>query len=409
MEKFKGGDYMAKFKYRAMNADGEKIEGSYEADSRDEVIDFISGNGYYPLKVEEIIESTSITLNFNKKVKLKDLAVFCRQFYTMLNAGVPILTCLEILSAQIEKMKLRQAVKEVNDDVEKGEVLSDAMRKHQDAFPDLLVSLVASGEASGNLDDIMLRMATHYEKENKINNKVKSALIYPIILGLVSISAVMFILTYVMPTFTQIFEQSGTVLPWSTRFLLGLSSGIKEYWIYIIIIIGLGAFGINIFLKSDQGILISSDLKLKLPVLKKLNQMIIVSRFTRTLSTLIASGISLVEALKIVSEVAGNKVAEIALLKIRDKVVRGESLYSSMRESGIFPEMLYSMIKIGEDTGSLDDILSKTADFYDEELESIIQTSVALMEPILIVVMGLIIGFMVASIMIPMFDSYNQI
>ncbi|OVE70663.1 type II secretion system protein F [Clostridium diolis] len=400
---------MAKFKYRAMNADGEKIEGSYEADSRDEVIDFISGNGYYPLKVEEIIESTSITLNFNKKVKLKDLAVFCRQFYTMLNAGVPILTCLEILSAQIEKMKLRQAVKEVNDDVEKGEVLSDAMRKHQDAFPDLLVSLVASGEASGNLDDIMLRMATHYEKENKINNKVKSALIYPIILGLVSIGAVMFILTYVMPTFTQIFEQSGTVLPWSTRFLLGLSSGIKEYWIYIIIIIGLGAFGINIFLKSDQGILISSDLKLKLPVLKKLNQMIIVSRFTRTLSTLIASGISLVEALKIVSEVAGNKVAEIALLKIRDKVVRGESLYSSMRESGIFPEMLYSMIKIGEDTGSLDDILSKTADFYDEELESIIQTSVALMEPILIVVMGLIIGFMVASIMIPMFDSYNQI
>ncbi|MFW2502615.1 type II secretion system F family protein [Clostridium diolis] len=400
---------MAKFKYRAMNADGEKIEGSYEADSRDEVIDFISGNGYYPLKVEEIIESANITLNFNKKVKLKDLAVFCRQFYTMLNAGVPILTCLEILSAQIENMKLRQAVKEVNDDVEKGEVLSDAMKKHQDAFPDLLVSLVASGEASGNLDDIMLRMATHYEKENKINNKVKSALIYPIILGLVSISAVMFILTYVMPTFTQIFEESGTVLPWSTRFLLGLSSGIKEYWIYIIIIIGLSAFGINIFLKSDQGILISSDLKLKLPVLKKLNQMIIVSRFTRTLSTLIASGISLVEALKIVSEVAGNKVAEIALLKIRDKVVRGESLYSSMRESGIFPEMLYSMIKIGEDTGSLDDILNKTADFYDEELESIIQTSVALMEPILIVVMGLIIGFMVTSIMIPMFDSYNQI
>lgn len=400
---------MAKFKYRAMNADGEKIEGSYEADSRDEVIDFISGNGYYPLKVEEITESASITLNFNKKVKLKDLAVFCRQFYTMLNAGVPILTCLEILSAQIENIKLRQAVKEVNDDVEKGEVLSDAMKKHQDAFPDLLVSLVASGEASGNLDDIMLRMATHYEKENKINNKVKSALIYPIILGLVSISAVMFILTYVMPTFTQIFEQSGTVLPWSTRFLLGLSSVIKEYWIYIIIIIGLGAFGINIFLKSDQGVLISSDLKLKLPVLKKLNQMIIVSRFTRTLSTLIASGISLVEALKIVSEVAGNKVAEIALLKIRDKVVRGESLYSSMRESGIFPEMLYSMIKIGEDTGSLDGILNKTADFYDEELESIIQTSVALMEPILIVVMGLIIGFMVVSIMIPMFDSYNQI
>ncbi len=400
---------MAKFKYRAMNSDGEKIEGSYEADSKNEVIDFISGNGYYPLKVEEVIESTNITLNFNKKVKLKDLSVFCRQFYTMLNAGVPILTCLEILSSQIENQKLRQATKEVNDDVAKGEVLSDSMRKHSNVFPELLVSLVASGEASGNLEDIMLRMATHYEKENKITNKVKSALIYPTVLGIVSIGAVVFILTYVMPTFTEIFEQSGTVLPWSTKFLLALSSGIKNYWYYIIIVIGLAAFGLNIFLKSDEGKYISSDLKLKLPILKKLNQMIIVSRFTRTLSTLIASGLPLIEALKIVSEVAGNKLAEAEILKIRDKVVKGESLYTSMRESGIFPEMLYSMVKIGEETGALDDILNKTADFYDEELEAIIQTSVALMEPVLIVIMGLIIGFMVASIMIPMFDTYSQV
>jgi type IV pilus assembly protein PilC len=211
-----------------------------------------------------------------------------------------------------------------------------------------------------------------------------------------------------MPTFTEIFKQSGTVLPWSTRLLLGFSDGIKNNWIVIIILIGLSAFGLNIFLKSDEGKLVSSKLKLKLPILKKLNQMIIVSRFTRTLSTLIASGLPLVEALKIVSEVTGNKIAENALLKIRDNVMRGESLYSSMVESEIFPPMLYSMVKIGEETGSLDDILNKTADFYDDELDSIIQRSVALMEPILIVVMGLVIGFMVTSIMIPMFDSYNQ-
>lgn len=400
---------MAKFKYRAMNSDGEKIEGNYEASSKDEVIDFISGNGYYPLMVEEVVESTNIKINFNKKVKLKDLSVFCRQFYTMLNAGVPILTCLDILSSQVENEKLRQAIKAINDDVAKGEVLSDSMRKHKDVFPNLLVSLVASGEASGNLEDIMLRMAANYEKENKISNKVKSALIYPSVLGIVSIGAVVFILTYVMPTFTGIFEQSGTVLPWSTKLLLGLSSGIKNYWYIIIIVIGLTAFLINIFLKSDEGIYFSSNLKLKMPVLKKLNQMIIVSRFTRTMSTLIASGLPLVEALKIVSEVSGNKIAEIELLKIRDKVVRGESLYASMRESGIFPEMLYSMVKIGEETGALDDILNKTADFYDEELDSIIQTSVALMEPALIVIMGLIIGFMVGSIMLPMFDTYSQV
>ena len=400
---------MGKFKYRVMSSDGEKIEGSYEANSKDEVMDFISGNGYYPLMIEEISQSKNIEIKFNSKVKLKDLSIFCRQFYTMLNAGVPILTCLGILSVQIGNQKLREATKEINEEVEKGGVLSDAMKKHRDVFPDLLVSLVASGEASGNLDSIMLRMATHYEKENKITNKVKSAMIYPMVLGMVCIGAVVFILTFVMPTFAGIFKDSGTVLPWSTRLLLGLGDGIKNYWIYIIILIGLTVFGLKIFLKSEQGMYISSDLKLKIPVIKKLNQMIIVSRFTRTLSTLIASGLPLIEALEIVSEVSGNKVAEKALLKIRDKVMRGESLYSSMVESEIFPAMLYSMVKIGEETGSLDDILNKTADFYDEELDSIIQTSVALLEPMLIVIMGLIIGFMVGSIMMPMFDSYNQI
>lgn len=175
--------------------------------------------------------------------------------------------------------------------------------------------MVASGEASGNLDAIMLRMATHYEKENKINNKVKSAMIYPIVLGIVSISAIVFILTSVMPTFTEIFKESGTALPWSTRLLLGLSDTIKNSWIFVIILICVCGFGLNIFLRTEDGKLALSKLKLKLPVLKKLNQMIIVSRFTRTLSTLIASGLPLVEALKIVSEVTGNKVSEKVLLK----------------------------------------------------------------------------------------------
>ena len=399
---------MTKFKYRVMNSDGDKIEGSYEGNSKDEVIDFISGNGYYPLIVEEVIESRNIEIKFNNKVKLKDLSIFCRQFYTMLDAGVPILTCLSILSEQIQNVKLKKAIKGVEEDVEKGGVLSDAMKKYTDVFPDLLISLVTSGEASGNLDAIMLRMATHYEKENKINNKVKSAMIYPMVLSFVAVAAVVFILTYVMPTFMTIFEGSGTVLPWSTKLLLGISSGIQNDWFFIIVLILLITIVLRIFLKSDQGILFSSKLKLKLPILKKLNQMIIVSRFTRTLSTLIASGLPLINSLEIVAGVAGNKVAENALIKIRDSVMRGESLYSSMRESEVFPAMLYSMVKIGEETGSLDDILNKTADFYDEELESTIQTSVAMIEPLLILVMGLVIGFIVISIMLPMFDSYSQ-
>lgn len=400
---------MGKFKYRVMTADGDKIEGSYEADSKEEVIDFISGNGYYPLLVEEVVQSTNIEFKFNNKVKLKDIAVFCRQFYTMLNAGVPILTCLEILGEQIENQKLRETTKNINEEVAKGGVLSDAMRNHKDIFPDLLVSLVASGEASGNLDEIMLRMATHYEKENKINNKVKSAMIYPMVLGIVAIGAIGFILTYVMPTFLDIFKQSGTALPWYTQLLLDISEGIKNHWLIIIGVAAVVGFLINIFLKSEEGFLLLSKLKLKIPILKKLNQMIIVSRFTRTLSTLIASGLPLIESLQIVSTVVGNKVAESALVKIRDNVMRGDSLYSSMVESNIFPPMLYSMIKIGEETGSLDDILNKTADFYDEELEAIIQSTLSLMEPVLIVIMGVILGAMIISIMAPMFDSYSKI
>lgn len=399
---------MAKYKYRVMNSDGEKINGSYEADSKEQVIDYISANGYYPLKVEEVIESKNIQVKFGQNVKLKDLAVFCRQFYTMLNAGVPILTCLEILSEQIENEKLRKATRQVQEEVEKGGILSEAMKKHEKVYPSLLVSLVASGEASGNLDSIMLRMATHYEKENKINNKVSSAMVYPMVLSFVAVAAVVFILTYVMPTFMDIFSESGTELPWSTKLLLGMSEGIKNYWFILMIIVILIVMGLRIYLRTDQGKMMLSELKLKLPVIKELNQMIIVSRFTRTLSILISSGLPLISALEMVSQVAGNKVAENALIKVKDKVMIGENLYSSMKETNVFPTMLYSMIKIGEDTGSLDDILNKTADFYDEELENTIQKSVAFIEPLLIVVMGLTIGFIVISIMLPMFDSYTQ-
>lgn len=400
---------MITFKYKVMNKEGEKIEGKYEANSESEVMDFLSTNGYYPLKIEEMSSGVNIEFNFSRKVKLKDLAVFCRQFYTMLAAGVPIIRCLEILSVQIENKKLRKATRDVSEEVEKGGILSDAMKKHQDVFPELLVSLVASGEASGNLDAIMLRMSTHYEKDSKINSKIKSAFIYPIVLGVASIGAVTFILVYVMPTFIAIFEQTGTVLPWSTRFLLGLSEVIKNDWIFITIFIIIAIAVLKIFLKTDRGLLIWGTLKLKLPILKKLNRMIVISRFTRTLSTLISSGLTLVEALEIVSTVVGNRAAEKTLLKIRDDVVRGESLNSSMRESEMFTEMLYAMVQIGEETGMLDDILNKTADFYDDELETVIQASVALLEPILIIIMGLAIGFMVGSIMLPMFDSYGQI
>ncbi|WP_069681092.1 type II secretion system F family protein [Clostridium taeniosporum] len=392
-----------------MNTDNEKIEGTREADSKNEVIEFISSNGYYPLLVEEIIESKKIQFKINNKVKFKDLSIFCRQFYTMLDAGVPILTCLEILTNQATNIKLKETLKEVQGDVEKGGILSDAMKKHKSVFPNLLVSLIAAGEASGSLDVIMLRMSNHYEKENKVNNKVKNAMIYPIILGLIAIGIVIFILTYIMPIFTDMFSENGVNLPLSTKFLLWLSSSLKEnFFMILIAIIGI-IVAIKYILKTEKGLIVLSKLKLKLPVIRKLNEMIIVSRFTRTLSTLLSSGLPLVQALDIVMGVIDNKIAKDAIAKVKELVVKGETLNSSLKETGVFPQMLYSMIKIGEETGALDDILNKTADFYDEELETTIQTTVSLMEPALIVIMGLVIGFIIISIMIPMFDSYSKI
>lgn len=401
---------MSKFKYKAMSNDGKRIEGTYDADSKEQVLDMISANGYSPLKIEELsVKNTSISFKIHKKVKIKDLSIFCRQFYTMLDAGVPMTNCLHILSTQLENEILKKAIMDIEDKVNTGATLSSAMKYHEEVFPELLVSLVEAGETSGNLDSIMLRMSTHYEKQYKMNNKIRNAMIYPIILSIVAVVVLIVIMTFVLPTFTGIFEQSGTALPWSTRFLIGMSSAFRNHFIMIAIAIAGIVIAVKYFNKTEQGRVFTSSLKLKLPILKKLNQKIVVSRFTRTLSTLLSSGITLAQALPIVSSSLGNRIAQTAIDGVREKVIVGKTLNSSIKEAEIFPDMLSSMVKIGEESGSLDDILNKTADFYDEEVETQLQATVALMEPLLIVFMGLVIGFIIISIMLPMYDSYTQI
>lgn len=399
---------MSKFKYRAMNSAGQKINGDYEADHRDDVMAMLSSNGLYPLMVEEVIESTNIEIGLFDKVKIKDISIFCRQFYTMLDAGVTMNNALHILSKQLTNKKLRATISEIEDDVKKGEMLSASMKKFKDIFPPLLVSMVESGEISGKLDEVMLRMSIHYEKENKINGKVKSAMIYPSVLSIVAMAAVTVIMTFVMPTFIEMFAESGTELPVITKVLIGISGFMQSNFIALILIVICFIVGFNYFKKTEIGQITLSRLKLKLPAIKNLNQMIIVSRFTRTLSTLLASGVSLTQSLDIIADIVGNKVAEDSIHHIRDCVFRGEGLYLPVKESEVFPEMLASMVKIGEETGSLDGILEKTADFYDDELEQTIQTTVALVEPALIIVMGVVIGAIVLSIMIPMFTMYGE-
>lgn len=400
---------MANFKYKAINSEGQRIEGSQSADSESQVREMLLSNQYYPLSIEKENSKGKSSLSFNRKVKLKDIAVFCRQFYVMLDSGLSIGKALNILIEQGEKPKLREALIGVNGDLKRGETLANSMRKRKDVFPNLLTSMIDAGERSGNLDIILKRMAEYYEKETKIRGKIKSAMIYPIVLGVVAIIAITFILTFVMPTFVQMFEENNVDLPTSTKMVLGTSKMLGKYGIIIFLILVTAIILLGKYLKSEEGQYNLSVINLKIPVIKKLTQKIIVSRFTRTMGIVSSSGMSLVTSLEIVASVVGNKIAEKELLKVKEKVLKGEGLGDSIMKIKIFPPMLASMVKVGEEAGSLDSILDKTADFYDDELEREIQTATALIEPAMIVLMGVIIGFLLISILTPMFKMYNSI
>ncbi|MFH0334470.1 type II secretion system F family protein [Clostridium perfringens] len=400
---------MANFKYKAINSEGQRIEGSQSADSESQVREMLLSNQYYPLSIEKENSKNKISFSFNRKVKLKDIAVFCRQFYVMLDSGLSIGKALNILIEQGEKPKIREALIGVNGDLKRGETLANSMRKRKDVFPNLLTSMIDAGERSGNLDIILKRMAEYYEKETKIRGKIKSAMIYPIVLGVVAIIAITFILTFVMPTFVQMFEENNVDLPMSTKMVLGTSKMLGKYGIIIFLILVTAIILLGKYLKSEEGQYKLSIINLKIPVIKKLTQKIIVSRFTRTMGIVSSSGMSLVTSLEIVASVVGNKIAEKELLKVKEKVLKGEGLGDSIMKIKIFPPMLASMVKVGEEAGSLDSILDKTADFYDDELKREIQTATALIEPAMIVVMGIIIGFLLISILTPMFKMYNSI
>ena len=401
---------MITFKYKVMNHQGGKIEGTFKANNKNEVLAMIEDNNYYPIEIKEVLdrEQQDLFESF-EKVKTKDLYIFCRQFHTMINAGANISNALDVLRNQTENKKLKKCLNEAHDDVQKGISLSEAIGKHNDVFPDLLVNMINTGEISGNLDIIMLRMASHYEKENKINNQLKSAMVYPMVLASLSVVIVVFLLTFIMPTFTGMFESSGVALPGPTRIVMGLSKFIQTKWYIIIVVIGGVVYGIKTYAKTPVGRLSIDRIKLKIPIIKDTTEKVIVSRFTRTLSTVLASGVTLVQSLEVVQRVVGNKVAEKSLEVIKEKVLKGISLGEALGEETIFPIMLHSMIKIGEESGSLDDILDKTANFYDEELETSLKKMTTMIEPLMIIIMGVVIGFIVVAMMLPIFAMSSTV
>lgn len=398
-----------KYKYRAITPSGQKIEGTFSANSEEDVIAMIKGNNYLPVGVErDIGEEAQIQL-FKQKVKKKDLAVFCRQFFTMLDSGLGIVKCLDILEMQTENKTLKPTIGSVNEDVQKGLALSEAMKKYPDIFPVILTNMVEAGEVSGNLDAILERMAGHFEKEFKLENKVKSAMIYPSALAVISVVVVIFMITFVMPTFTGMFTGSGVPLPGPTKFLLGISDFIRAKWYILALIIGGLAFAIVSFKKSDNGRRFFDGMKLKIPVVKQTTEKIITSRFTRTLSTLMDSGIPLIKSMEVVAKVVNNMPVQDRIMDGIEEIRKGVPLSRSIQNVGVFPPMVDSMIRIGEESGSLDDILLKTADFYDEEVETSLTKLTSMIEPVMIVAMAVVIGFIVIAMYLPMFDMMKTI
>ena len=400
---------MPVFKYKAISVAGENITGTYNAKVKEEVLGMLRDNRYYPVEVNEVIEGTKIEFNILKKVSIKDLAIFCRQFYAMLNAGVTIIACLNILSMQTENKVLRVAIGQVYEEVQKGLNFSEALRNHRDIFPELFINMVEAGEVSGQLDVIMGRMATHFEKENKINSKMKGAMIYPSVIGIVALIAVSFLLIVVLPKFMEMFTSSGTALPGPTQLLLNISGFIRKYWYIVILGLGGGIYGSIMYTKSDNGRLVVDRLKFKIPIVKGSMQKIATSRFTRTLSTLLSSGIPLLQAMDIVAKVVGNKLVADGILNVKEEVKKGSDLAEPLKNLHLFPPMLDNMIRIGEEAGSLEEILEKTANIYDEELEAALDKLVTLIEPVMIVVMASVVGFIVVAMVMPMFDMVNTV
>lgn len=399
---------MPKYKYLAINEIGKKISGTYTTDNRNELIKMLRDNKYHPIEIKEVVEGKDINFGF-KKVKTKDIAIFARQFYTMLNSGLSLVNCIGILRVQTENKVLKKTLNLVYDDLQKGMTFSDSLNKYKDVFPELLINMVEAGEISGNLDTIMNRMANHYERENKVMNKVKGAMVYPVILSVISLVIIIFLLVFVMPTFVSMFESSGVSLPLPTRILLNISNNIKTYWYMILLSVLLLIYFIKRLSLNNRFRYYIDDFKFKIPIINMNTKKIITSRFTRTLSTLLYSGVPLMKSLEIVAKIVGNKVVEEGILNTKEELRKGIDLATPLESINIFSPMVISMIKIGEESGALDEILEKTADFYDEEVETSLKKLTTLLEPLMIVVMAIVIAVIIIAMVLPMFDMLNTI
>jgi type IV pilus assembly protein PilC len=395
---------MPTFAYTARTLNGELKSATLEAPSRDEVIAQLRRQRLIVVKIDE--EKKRKRLG---KVKTKDIVIFTRQFSTMINAGLPLVQALDILSKQSENKALQEVTRQVVYDVESGHTVADALAKHPKAFTELYTNMVAAGEAGGILDTILMRLATFLEKNDALVGKVKSAMVYPGVIMSVAAIAIVVLLIFVIPTFESMFASVNLALPMPTRVVIGLSNFLQSYWWGV----GLGIYGVIFLLKryykTSSGKLNIDKLMLKMPVLGDVLRKSSVSRFTRTLGTLISSGVSILDGLEITAKTAGNRVIHDAIMESRASIAGGDTISAPLAKSAVFPPMVISMIAVGEQTGGLDEMLTKIADFYDTEVDTAVSGLLSLMEPVMIVVLGVVVGGMVVAMYLPIFDMINAV
>ena len=397
---------MPAFTYTARTAQGDLTSSTIEAASRDDAVAQLRKLRMTVVKVEEQAKVKSKTKG---SISMRDVVIFTRQFSTMINSGLPLVQALDILSKQSENPVLQNVTRQVVFDVESGHTVADALARHPNAFTELYVNMVAAGEAGGILDTILMRLATFMEKNDALVRKVKGAMIYPGVIMGVAGAAITVLLLFVIPTFESMFASVGLALPLPTRIVIELSNFLQGYWWAVGIGVFLGFQGLKRYYATSDGQLVIDRLLLKAPVLGDVLRKSAVSRFTRTLGTLISSGVSILDGLEITAKTAGNRVVSDAILASRASIAGGDTISAPLARSQVFPPMVISMIAVGEQTGGLDEMLSKIADFYDEEVDAAVSGLLSLLEPIMIVFLGVIVGGMVVAMYLPIFDMINAV
>jgi len=399
---------MPKYNYTAIAQDGKKKKGIIEAPNHVAATNMIKESGMIPLTVHEQ-NPFQMDIVIGNPVKVKDLTVFCQQFESILSAGISVLEALNLLKEQTENKYLAKVVEDLYVRVERGEALSAAMKVNKKYFPPILINMIEAGELSGSLEIALQRMAVHFDKEHELQQSVKKATTYPIIVSVVAVVVVTILIIYVVPTFVTMFDGMGMELPATTKALLWISGFVKGYWYLVLLIALLSGIGFYIYAKSDLGSITLSRIKLKAPIIGSVQTKIVSARFARTLSTLLASGLPLLEALGVVAKVVDNYVVEKGIINAQEQVSKGIPLSKPIESIGVFPPMINHMVRIGEDTGQLEPILNKVADFYDREVETAVAQMTTVLEPLIIVVLALVVGFVVISIVQPMFGMYNGV